>query len=133
MLFSGVDTHGEGGLEERMQALGAEWNAYTGHADTTFAIEAPAASQRRTLELLLSLLTRTELNEQALNTAQQIIRHEQGGHYSRLQHWLEHPQQVNSASHQLAEEQLAEELGLRCSEPGPVENLTLAQVEQVRK
>ena len=57
MLFSGTDDSGEGGLEERMQALGGEWNAFTSHADTTFVIEAPAKNQRKVLDLLLSLLT----------------------------------------------------------------------------
>ncbi|MBO6275987.1 MAG: insulinase family protein, partial [Pseudomonas sp.] len=61
LLFSGIDDTGEGGLEARMQALGGEWNAYTSAADTTFVIEAPANNQRKVLDLLLSLLTRTEL------------------------------------------------------------------------
>ncbi|NES11952.1 insulinase family protein, partial [Pseudomonas laurentiana] len=47
LLFSGIDESGEGGLEERMQALGGEWNAYTSNADTTFVIEAPARNQRK--------------------------------------------------------------------------------------
>jgi predicted Zn-dependent peptidase len=42
LLFSGVDESGEGGLEERMQALGGDWNAFTSNTDTTFVIEAPA-------------------------------------------------------------------------------------------
>src|SRR3546814_334129 len=50
LLFSGVDDGGEGGLEERMQALGGEWNAFTSNADTTFVIEAPASNQRKALE-----------------------------------------------------------------------------------
>ena len=61
MLFSGVDDSGEGGLEERMQALGGEWNAFTSNADTTFVIEAPASNQRKVLDLLLALLTRTRI------------------------------------------------------------------------
>ncbi|HJH19063.1 MAG TPA: insulinase family protein, partial [Pseudomonas lactis] len=40
LLFSGIDGGGEGDLEDRMQALGGEWNAYTSNADTTFVIEA---------------------------------------------------------------------------------------------
>jgi hypothetical protein len=47
LLFSGIDGGGEGGLEERMQALGGEWNAYTSNADTTFVIEAPARTSAR--------------------------------------------------------------------------------------
>ena len=53
LLFSGIDATGEGGLEERMQALGGDWNAFTSNADTTFVIEAPAKNQRKVLDLLL--------------------------------------------------------------------------------
>jgi len=72
LLFSGVDDTGEGGLEQRMQALGGEWNAFTSHADTTFVIEAPAKNQRKILDLLLSLLTRTQFTEQRINDAKQV-------------------------------------------------------------
>jgi hypothetical protein len=54
LLFSGIDATGEGGLEERMQALGGDWNAFTSNADTTFVIEAPAKNQRKVLDLLLA-------------------------------------------------------------------------------
>ncbi len=64
LLFSGIDASGEGGLEERMQALGGEWNAYTSNADTTFVIEAPAKNQRQVLDLLLALLTQTAFRRQ---------------------------------------------------------------------
>ena len=46
LLFSGIDATGEGGLEERLQSLGGEWNASTSSADPTFVIEAPARNQR---------------------------------------------------------------------------------------
>jgi predicted Zn-dependent peptidase len=81
-LFSGIDASGEGGLEERMQALGGEWNAYTSNADTTFVIEAPAKNQRKVLDLLLALLTQTRFDDNAINAAKQVVEREDGGHYS---------------------------------------------------
>ncbi|CAI8835076.1 insulinase family protein [Pseudomonas brassicacearum] len=128
LLFSGVDEGGEGGLEERMQALGGEWNAFTSNADTTFVIEAPARNQRKVLDLLLALLTRTRIDEKALEAAKRVVEREDGGHYTHLQRWLDHQDLGHKASNQLAVE-----LGLRCAERAEVERHTLARLEQVRK
>jgi predicted Zn-dependent peptidase len=127
LLFSGVDDRGEGGLEERMQALGGEWNAFTSGADTTFVIEAPAKNQRAVLDLLKDIVTRSRIDENALQTAKRIVEHEDGGHYSHLQRWLDHQDLGHGASRQLAVE-----LGLKCAERPDVNSLTLAQVEKVR-
>ncbi|EXF94407.1 peptidase M16 [Pseudomonas fluorescens HK44] len=128
LLFSGVDASGEGGLEERMQALGGEWNAYTSNADTTFVIEAPAKNQRKVLDLLLALLTQTRLDDNAIRAAKQVVEREDGGHYSHLQRWLDRQDLGHTASNQLAVE-----LGLKCSERAQVEHLTREQLEKVRK
>ncbi|MES2870069.1 MAG: pitrilysin family protein [Pseudomonadota bacterium] len=128
MLFSGIDDSGEGGLEEHMQSLGGEWNAFTSHADTTFVIEAPAKNQRKILDLLLSLLTRTQLTEQRIADAKQVVEREDGGHYSHLQRWLDRQDLGHSASNQLAVE-----LGLKCAERAEVHNLTRQQLEAVRQ
>ncbi|WP_162094163.1 M16 family metallopeptidase [Pseudomonas chlororaphis] len=128
LLFSGIDASGEGGLEERMQALGGEWNAYTSNADTTFVIEAPAKNQRQVLDLLLALLTRTELDDNALQTAKRVVEREDGGHYSHLQRWLDRQDLGHTASNQLAVE-----LGLKCAERAEVDQLTLEQLERLRK
>ncbi|MBC3373176.1 insulinase family protein [Pseudomonas sp. SWRI92] len=128
LLFSGVDDSGEGGLEERMQALGGEWNAFTSNADTTFVIEAPASNQRKVLDLLLALLTRTRIDDKALQAAKRVVEREDGGHYTHLQRWLDRQDIGHKASNQLAVE-----LGLRCAERAEVEHLTLAKIEQVRE
>ncbi|WP_053148215.1 pitrilysin family protein [Pseudomonas sp. P97.38] len=128
LLFSGVDETGEGGLEERMQSLGGEWNAFTSNADTTFVIEAPASNQRKVLDLLMALLTRTRIDEKALEAAKRVVEREDGGHYTHLQRWLDRQDLGHKASNQLAVE-----LGLRCAERAEVEHLTLARLEHVRK
>jgi predicted Zn-dependent peptidase len=127
LLFSGIDATGEGGLEERMQALGGEWNAYTNNADTTFVIEAPAKNQRKVLDLLLALLTQTRIDDPAINVAKQVVEREDGGHYSHLQRWLDRQDLGHTASNQLAVE-----LGLKCPERAQVEHLTREQLETVR-
>jgi predicted Zn-dependent peptidase len=128
LLFSGIDANGEGGLEERMQALGGEWNAYTSNADTTFVIEAPAKNQRKVLDLLLALLTRTRIDNTAISAAKQVVEREDGGHYSHLQRWLDRQDLGHKASNQLAVE-----LGLKCPERAEVDHLTREQLEKVRK
>ena len=128
LLFSGTDDTGEGGLEERMQALGGEWNAFTNHADTTFVIEAPAKNQRKVLDLLLGLLTRTPLTEKRISEAKHVVEREDGGHYSHLQRWLDRQDLGHSASNQLAVE-----LGLKCAERAEVHNLTREQLQAVRQ
>lgn len=128
LLFSGIDETGEGGLEERMQALGGEWNAFTSNADTTFVIEAPARNQRKVLDLLLALLTRTELTPASIAAAKQVVEREDGGHYSHLQRWLDRQDLGHKAS-----SQLAIELGLKCPERAEVGALTTAQLEEVRQ
>lgn len=128
LLFSGIDASGEGGLEERMQALGGEWNAFTSNADTTFVIEAPAKNQRKVLDLLLALLTQTRFDDNAINAAKQVVEREDGGHYSHLQRWLDRQDLGHTASNQLAVE-----LGLKCPERAQVDDLTRQQLEQVRK
>ncbi|MCE0463776.1 M16 family metallopeptidase [Pseudomonas uvaldensis] len=127
-LFSGVDGEDEGALEERMQALGGEWNAFTSNADTTFVIEAPARNQRKVLDLLLSVLTRTRIDDKALEAAKRVVEREDGGHYTHLQRWLDRQDLGHKASNQLAVE-----LGLRCAERAEVAQHTLARLEQVRK
>jgi predicted Zn-dependent peptidase len=128
LLFSGIDASGEGGLEERMQALGGEWNAYTSNADTTFVIEAPAKNQRKVLDLLLALLTRTRIDNSAISAAKHVVEREDGGHYSHLQRWLDRQDLGHKASNQLAVE-----LGLKCPERAEVGHLTGEQLEKVRK
>ena len=128
LLFSGIDESGEGGLEERMQALGGEWNAFTSHADTTFVIEAPAKNQRKILDLLLSLITQSQLTEQRIAEAKKVVEREDGGHYSHLQRWLDRQDLGHSASNQLAVE-----LGLKCAERAEVHNLTRQQLQAVRQ
>lgn len=127
LLFSGIDEHGEGGLEERMQALGGEWNAFTSSADTTFVIEAPARNQRKVLDLLLAAITQTVIDDKALASAKRIIEHEDGGHHSHLQRLLDKPVPDSDSS-----SQLAIELGLKCPQPAEVADLTLEQVREVR-
>ena len=127
LLFSGIDGGNEGDLEERMQALGGEWNAYTSNADTTFVIEAPANNQRKVLDLLLAVLTRTQINDRSIATAKQVVEREDGGHYSHLQRFLDRQDLGHKASNQLAVE-----LGLKCAERAEVGHLTQAQLEKVR-
>lgn len=127
LLFSGIDETGEGGLEERMQALGGEWNAFTSDTDTTFVIEAPARNQRKVLDLLLATITHTQLTEERLTTARRIVEREDGGHYSHLQRWLDHQDLGKDASNQVAVE-----LGLRCADRASAAGLTLAHVQAVR-
>ncbi|WP_166364587.1 M16 family metallopeptidase [Pseudomonas akapageensis] len=127
-LFSGLDKSGEGGLEERMQALGGEWNAYTSSADTTFVIEAPARNQRKVLDLLLAVITQTQIDEAALDLSRQIVEREDGGHYSPLQRWLDRQDLGHGAS-----DQLAVELGLKCAERSSIHDMTLEQVQALRK
>ena len=126
LLFSGIDNSGEGGLEQQMQALGGEWNAFTSNTDTTFVIEAPAQNQRKVLDLLLNVLTHTQINQANLDTAKRIVEREDGGHYSHLQRWLDKRDLGHSASNQLAVE-----LGLKCAERPEVEHLTLDQIETI--
>jgi len=128
LLFSGIDDRGEGGLEERMQALGGEWNAYTSSADTTFVIEAPARNQRKVLDLLLAILQRTQIDDDALEQSRRIIEREDGGHYSHLQRWLDRQDLGQRAS-----SQLAVELGLKCAERSDLDAMTLEQVDEIRK
>ena len=128
LLFSGINGGGEGELEEQMQALGGEWNAYTSNADTTFVIEAPARNQRKVLDLLMAIVTRTELSDAAINAAKQVVEREDGGHSSHLQRLLDRQDLGHNASNQLAVE-----LGLKCAERAEVEHLTRAQLEKVRQ
>lgn len=128
LLFSGIDGGSEGDLEDRMQALGGEWNAYTSNADTTFVIEAPAQNQRKVLDLLLAILTRTQLTDAHINAAKQVVEREDGGHYSHLQRLLDRQDLGHSASNQLAVE-----LGLKCAERAEVSHLTRDQLEKLRK
>lgn len=126
LLFSGIDDSGEGGLEQQMQALGGEWNAFTSNTDTTFVIEAPAQNQRKVLDLLLNVLTHTQVNQANLDTAKRIVEREDGGHYSHLQRWLDKRDLGHTAS-----SQLAVEMGLKCAERPEVDHLTLEQIESI--
>ena len=126
LLFSGTDDSGEGGLEERMQALGGEWNAFTSNTDTTFVIEAPASNQRKILDLLLEVLTNTELLQSRFDEVKRIVEREDGGHFSHLQRLLDRRESGTGASNQLAME-----LGLKCAERPQVDDITLKQVEDV--
>jgi predicted Zn-dependent peptidase len=126
LLFSGLDGSGEGALEERMQALGGEWNAFTSTTDTTFVIEAPARNQRKVLDLLLEVLARTELDQGRLDTVKRIVEREDGGHASHLRRLLEHGEPRRGAV-----SELAVELGLKCAERPEVDHITLEQVEEV--
>ncbi|WP_134621027.1 M16 family metallopeptidase, partial [Pseudomonas aeruginosa] len=114
-------------LEARMQALGGQWNAYTSEGDTTFVIEAPAATQRQVLDLLLDTITRTELDEPRIAAAKRVIEREGGGHYSHLQRW---PDRENLGRG--AMDQLAVELGLACSQRAPLAPLGAEQLERLR-
>ena len=127
LLFSGIDDSGEAGLEERMQALGGDWNAYTRDSDTTFVLEVPAANQRSALDLLLAALFNTELNQARIDAAKGVITHENGEHPAAWQRLL-----GSSGSTDDATAQLAAELGLACAEPDNLEYLTADALERLR-
>ncbi|MDF3931851.1 M16 family metallopeptidase [Pseudomonas citronellolis] len=127
LFFSGLDGGDEADLEARMQALGGQWNAYTSEGDTTFVIEAPAATQRQVLDLLLEVLTRTQLDKARVEATKQVLIREDGGRYSHLQRFLDH-QNISRPG----QEQLAVELGLACAERPQVAHLTQAQLEKLR-
>lgn len=127
LFFSGLDGGDEADLEARMQTLGGQWNAYTSEGDTTFVIEAPAATQRQVLDLLLEALTRTRLDTAKIESTKQVLIREDGGHYSHLQRFLDH-QNISRSG----QEQLAVELGLACAERPQVAQLTQAQLEKLR-
>ncbi|VTL98939.1 putative metalloprotease [Pseudomonas aeruginosa] len=127
LFFSGLDGGDEADLEARMQALGGQWNAYTSEGDTTFVIEAPAATQRQVLDLLLDTITRTELDEPRIAAAKRVIEREGGGHYSHLQRWLDRENLGRGAM-----DQLAVELGLACSQRAPLAPLSAEQLERLR-
>lgn len=124
LMFSGIDDSGEGGLEERMQALGGDWNAFTSNADTTFVIEAPARNQRKVLDLLMEVLTRTELTQERLDIVRRIVAREDGGHTSPLQRLLDKPEDSHKASNQLAAE-----LGLKCAARSEVDDIPLEALQ----
>ena len=126
LLFSGIDDSGEGGLEERMQALGGDWNAFTSNTDTTFVIEAPAQNQRKVLDLLLEVLTKTRFEQSDLDTVKRIVEREDGGHHSHLQRWLDRKDPGKGAS-----AQLAIEMGLKCPAAAQVDHLSLEHIEDV--
>lgn len=126
LLFSGIDDGGEGALEERMQALGGEWNAFTSDTDTTFVIEAPARNQRKVLDLLMEVLAHTELDQARLDTVKRIVEREDGGHSSHLRQLLDRRQTAHGAT-----SELAVELGLKCPERPQVDRISLEQVEEV--
>ena len=127
LLFSGLDASGEGGLEQRMQALGGEWNAFTSNSNTAFVIEVPAVNQRKALDLLLAIITNTRIDAHALALSRQIVEHEDGSHASHLQRLLDREDIGHGAL-----DQLAGELGLKCLQPARVADLSLAQVQAVR-
>ncbi|UUC50311.1 insulinase family protein [Pseudomonas citronellolis] len=127
LFFSGLDGGDEADLEARMQALGGQWNAYTSEGDTTFVIEAPAATQRQVLDLLLEVFTRTQLDKAKVEATKQVLIREDGGHYSHLQRFLDHQNTSRPG-----QEQLAVELGLACAERPQVAHLTQAQLEKLR-
>jgi len=91
-------------------------------------IEAPAQNQRKVLDLLLAILTRTQLTDAHINAAKQVVEREDGGHYSHLQRLLDRQDLGHSASNQLAVE-----LGLKCAERAEVSHLTRDQLEKLRK
>ncbi|MBD1552976.1 M16 family metallopeptidase [Pseudomonas typographi] len=128
LMFSGLDAEGEAGLERRMQELGGEWNAFTSDTDTTFVVEAPAPNQRKALDLLLAIITRTRFDEATLETARKIVEREDGGQYSHLQRWLDHQGLARGAS-----EGLAVEMGLKCADRASPSGLTLDQVNNLRR
>jgi predicted Zn-dependent peptidase len=109
-----------------MQALGGDWNAFTSNTDTTFVIEAPAQNQRKVLDLLLEVLTKTHFDQPDLDTVKRIVEREDGGHYSHLQRLLDRKDLGHSAG-----SQLAVELGLKCAERPQVDHLTLEQAQDV--
>lgn len=127
LLFSGIDDSGEAGLEERMQALGGDWNAYTRDSDTTFVLEVPAANQRAALDLLLAALFNTELSEARIEATKRVISHENGEHPAAWQRLLD-----SSVGADDATGQLAVELGLACAEPDSLEHLNTDALERLR-
>jgi len=73
------------------------------------------------------VLRDTRIDAKALATAKRIIEREDGGHYGHLQRWLDRQDIGHPAS-----DQLATELGLKCPERSDLDDMTLAQVQNLR-
>ncbi|MFN3359033.1 MAG: insulinase family protein, partial [Pseudomonas sp.] len=80
------------------------------------------------LDLLLAIITRTELNDANIDAAKKVVEREDGGHYSHLQRLLDRQDLGHTASNQLAVE-----LGLKCAERAEVDHLTREQLQMLRK
>ena len=129
LVFSGIDEGGEAALEARMQALGGEWNAYTSDSDTTFVLEVPAKNQRKALDLLLAALFNTELTQPRLDAAKRVIAHENGDYPAAWQRLLGERNERDGG----AVQQLAEELGLSCTNHDSLQHIQLPDLERLRE
>jgi predicted Zn-dependent peptidase len=80
LMFSGTSTHTESELDSLIDSLGGRWNAWTSAWSTTFWLSIHHAHAYRGLDTLHAMITDTQLNEETLRIAKDVVHQESGGH-----------------------------------------------------
>jgi predicted Zn-dependent peptidase len=80
LMFSGTSTHSESELDALIDSLGGRWNAWTSAWSTTFWLSIHHAHAYEGLGALHAMITDTQLNEDTLRIAKDVVHQESGGH-----------------------------------------------------
>lgn len=132
LLFSGTSQYNEAELEELVASLGGYQNALTMWDATAYEMDMFSGNASRGVEILHQLFTDTEISEDELKSAREVVYLESGGAPSAIQQFL-HGAGIIEGSIDKAARQFIPESGVYCSRIPTTEHIDVADIERYRQ
>ena len=88
LTFSGTSQYTETELEELVTSLGGQWNAVTAWDKTIYEMDIFSGNANQGVEILYQLFTDTDVSEEDLNVARDVVYLEAGGAPNALRQFL---------------------------------------------
>lgn len=131
LMFSGTSQYTEAQLEELVTSLGGNWNAMTAWDDTIYEMDIFSGNARQGVEILYQLFTDTQVSEEDLKTARDVVYLEAGGAPSAMRQ-LMHRTGIMEGSIDKAVRQFIPESRVFCNRIPTTEHIDVEDIDRFR-
>jgi len=132
LMFSGTSHHNESELEELVASLGGNWNAVTMWDQTVYEMDIFSGNVGEGIDILYQMFTDTEISEDDLKSARDVVYLEAGGAPSAMQQLL-HRTGIMEGSVDKAAREFIPESRVFCEDIPTTEHIGVEDIERFRR